>query len=173
MADVNSDGAADFLVVDAAGNILYRQGIPGQPGSFEPPVTINPGNPSLDIAWLSHTDTGPVLASVDASDNAISLYAYRDGGFVKFGSLTTGVLPAQVIVADLNHDGWSDLVVRNAGAGTLSVFYGSHFDKSSFVGPIDPRFEFPPRFAPPLTIQVGLGVSDVQAVDTTGSGPFG
>ena len=45
VADVNGDGTDDVLVVDGAGNILYRQGIPGQPGSFEPPVTVNPGYP--------------------------------------------------------------------------------------------------------------------------------
>ena len=43
VADVNGDGTDDVLVVDGAGNILYRQGIPGQPGTFEPPVTVNPG----------------------------------------------------------------------------------------------------------------------------------
>ena len=81
VADVNGDGTDDVLVVDGAGNILYRQGIPGQPGTFEPPVTVNPNDPSRDIAWLPNTDQGPVLASVDAHDNAISFYAYRDGGF--------------------------------------------------------------------------------------------
>ena len=45
VADVNGDGTDDVLVVDGAGNILYRQGIPGQPGTFEPPVTVNPGYP--------------------------------------------------------------------------------------------------------------------------------
>ena len=45
VADVNGDGTDDVLVVDGAGNILYRQGVPGQPGTFEPPVTINPGVP--------------------------------------------------------------------------------------------------------------------------------
>ena len=34
VADVNGDGTPDVLVVNSAGNILYRQGIPGQPGSF-------------------------------------------------------------------------------------------------------------------------------------------
>ena len=95
VADVKGDGTEDVLVVDGAGNILYRQGIPGQPGTFEPPVTVNPpGAPSRDIAWVPDTNQGPVLASVDAHDNAISLYAYRDGGFVKVGSLATGFLPA-------------------------------------------------------------------------------
>ena len=164
VADVNGDGTDDVLVVNGAGNILYRQGIPGQPGTFEPPVTVNPGTPSRDIAWVPDTNQGPVLASVDGHDNAISLYAYRDGGFVKVGSLATRFLPAQIIAADLNGDGRTDLVVRNAGDGTLSVFFAA----KTFTGPIYPQADFQ-TFLPPVTRPVGLGVSDVQAVDTTGT----
>ena len=164
VADLNGDGVPDLSIVDGAGNILYRQGIPGQPGTFEPPVMVNPGNPSRDIAWVPDTDQGPVLASVDAHDNKISLYAYRDGGLVLVGGWQTGNLPAQIIAADLNGDGLTDLVVRNAGDGTLSVFFGTEF-----VGPINPKF-VTPQFSPPVTIPVGLGVSDVEVVDTTGSG---
>ncbi len=169
VADVNGDGTKDVLVINGAGDILYRQGVPGQPGTFEPPVTVNAGAPSRDIAWVPNTGQVPVLASVDAHDNAVSLYAYRDGVFVQIGSLATGLLPAQIIAADLTGDGLTDLVVRNAGDGTLSVFFGTEFDRSTFVGPVDPQF-VPPQFLPPVTIPVGLGVSDVQVVDTTGSG---
>ena len=80
-------------------------GTPAKPGSFEPPVTVNPGNPSRDIAGVPDTDQGPVLASVDATDNAISLYGWRDGTFVRIGSLPTGSLPAQIVSADLLGDG--------------------------------------------------------------------
>ena len=172
VADVNGDGTDDVLVVDGAGEILYRQGIPGQPGSFEPPITVNPplpdgANPyaSRDIAWVPNTIAGPLLASVDAQDNALSLYAYRDGSFVRVGSLMTGQLPAQIIAADLNGTGWDDLVVRNAGDGTLSIFFANHL-----IGPVSP---FSPQiglqaFLPPVTLSVGLGDSDVQTVDTTG-----
>ena len=72
---------------------------------------------------MPDTLDGPLLASVDAQDDAVSLYAYRDGAFVLVGSLATGQLPAQIIAADLTGDGWDDLVVRNAGDGTLSVFH--------------------------------------------------
>ena len=176
VADVNGDGTDDVVVVDGVGDILYRQGIPGQPGTFEPPVTVNrplPGgsNPytSRDIAWLPNTDQGPVLASVDAKNNAISFYAYRDGSFVRLsGSLTTGQLPAQIIAADLNGNGQTDLVVRNAGDGTLTVYHPTTWSDIGFVGPVDPLSA--PTFLPPVTLPVGLGVSDVQAVDTTGSG---
>jgi hypothetical protein len=160
VADVNRDGTEDVLVVDGAGNILYRHGIPGQPGAFEPPVTVNPGFPSRDIAWVPDTRDGPVLASVDAHDDAVSLYAWREGGFVRVGSLATGRLPAQIIAADLNGNGWDDLVVRNAGDGTLTVFFNNGLG-SFWTG-----------FLPfsPVTLPVGLGASDLQAIDTAGDG---
>jgi hypothetical protein len=171
VADVNGDGTDDVLVVDGHGNILYRQGIPGQPGSFEPPVTINPNNPSRDIAWLPNTDQGPVLASVDPHDNAITFYAYRDGQLVRLnGSLTTGKLPAQIIAAQLNGDGLTDLVVRNAGDGSVSVYYATTLSAIGFIGPVSAFAA--PNFLGPTTFAVGIGVSDVKAVDTTGSGAF-
>ena len=126
VADVNGDGTDDVLVVDGAGDILYRQGIPGQPGTFEPPVTVNPGYPSRDIAWVPNTDQGPLLASVDAQDDAISFYAYRDG------ELRPGRVARHRPAPGADHrgrpqrHGLDDLVVRNAGDGTLSVFFGSH-----------------------------------------------
>jgi hypothetical protein len=177
VADVTRDGTKDILVVDGSGEILYRQGIPGQPGTFGPPVTVNPAladgsnpYPSRDIAWLPNTDQGPVLASVDAGDNGVTLYAYRDGSFVRLsGSLPTGELPAQIIAADLSGTGMTDLVVRNAGDGTLSVYFGTPFIPGSFSGPVEPELA-PPDFFPPMSLSVGIGVSDVQAVDTTGDG---
>jgi hypothetical protein len=172
VADVTGDGTDDVLVVDGSGNILFRQGIPDQPATFQPPITINPGFPSRDIAWLPDTDQGPVLASVDAHDNFVSFYAWRNGGFVRLqGSLATGQLPAQIIAADLDGTGMTDLVVRNAGDGTLSIYFGTAHILDSFSGPVVPGLA-PPDFLPRITLRVGLDVSDVEAVDTTGYGRF-
>src|SRR5262249_51953475 len=121
VVDVTGDGTDDVLVVDGAGNILYRQSIPGRPGSFEPPVIVNPGFPSRDIAWVPTTRYGPLLASVDARDDAVSLYAWRAGNFLLLDTLATGRFPAQILAADLTGNGVDDLVVRNASDGTLSV----------------------------------------------------
>jgi hypothetical protein len=170
VADLNGDGIEDALAIDAAGDILYRQGQARGSTSFAPPVTINPGLPSRDIALLPQADRGPLIASVDARDDRISFFAWDDGRFVRLeGSLATGQLPAQILSADLNGDGRADLVVRNAGDGTLSVFLGAAFNPSEFVGPYNPRF-LPPIFVAPIILATGPGVSDVEAVDTTGSG---
>ncbi len=170
VADVNGDGTDDVLVIDSAGDILYRLGIPGHPGTFEPPVTVNPGCPSRDIAWLPNTGQGQLLASVDARDDAVSFYAWRYGGFVRVGSLATGHLPAQIIAADLNDNGWDDLVVRNAGDGSLSIYFNASdatVPVAPFDGPLTPVQE---AFGFRVTLPAGPGVSDVQAVDTTGTG---
>ena len=164
VADVNGDGTDDVLVVDGGGNILYRQGIPGEPGTFEPPIIVNPGAPSRDIAWVPDTALGPLLASVDAHDDAVTLYAWRGGAFVPVGSLSTGPLPAQIIAEDLNGDGRDDLVVRNAGDGSLSVFFAT-----GISGPVVPSTSLVPFFSPAI-LAAGLGVSDVQAIATTRSG---
>ena len=162
VVDANGDGTDDVLVIGAGGDILYRQGIAGAPGSFLPPVTINPGFPSRDIAWVAETNQGPLLASVNAEGPAISLYAWRDGGFVRIGSLATGQLPTQISSADLNGDGLDDIVVQNAGDGTLSIFFAANLGGSA-----SPGTQLQPFF-PPAILSVGLGVSDVQAIDTTG-----
>src|SRR5262249_36930315 len=46
---------------------------------------------------------------------------------------------------------------------------GTRFDRMKFIGPVSPRY-LSPSFRPAVTLSVGLGVSDVQAVDTAGVG---
>ena len=160
MADLTGDGVDDVLVVNGAGDILWRKGRPQEPGTFDPPITINPGHPSRDIVAVD-TNQGPVLASVDATDNAVSLYAWRDGSFVLIGSLPTGSLPAQIATADLTGDGWDDLVVRNAGDGTLSVYFNTGSESGATGTALFPS---------PVTLPVGPGVSDVTLADVSGDG---
>ena len=51
VADVNGDRTNDVLVVDGAGYILYRQGIPGQPDSS------NSRPLECDSLWFAHFDS--------------------------------------------------------------------------------------------------------------------
>ena len=51
------------------------------------------------------TNHGPLIASVDADDNAISFFALRSTGFVMVATLATGPEPAQILSADLDGNG--------------------------------------------------------------------
>ena len=147
------DGSQDVFVVNQDGDILWRKGRPQTPGSYGPPITINPGDPSRDII-LVPTRQGPLLASVDLRDDLIALYAYRGSQFVRVGSLATGAIPAQVVAGDLNGDGNGDLVVRNAGDGTASIYLGD--GDGGFVRQAD--------------LPLGLGASDIALADLGGTG---
>jgi FG-GAP-like repeat len=153
VADLNGDGAPDVSVVDAAGDILFRAGRPGEPGSFAPPVTVNPRDPSRAIAFVS-TRFGPALASVDVNDDFISFFTLRSTGFVKVASMATGSQPAQILTADLGGTGVTDLIVRNAGDGTIWVFPG---DGNGW-------------FLSPRELPVGVGASDVEVADLAQDG---
>jgi hypothetical protein len=123
---------------------------------------INPGHPSRDIAAVD-TNQGPVLASVDATDDAVSFYVWRDGSFGLMGSLATGSLPAQIVTGNLTGDGLNDLVVRNAGDGTLSVSLNAGIASGPTAAP-------PLPFLPAMAVPVGLGVSDVTLAAVSGDG---
>jgi hypothetical protein len=118
-------GVTDLLSVDASGNILWRRGQRDAPGTFNPPLTINPGAPSRGIALVSdQRSKGRWIVSIDLLSDTLSVYSFQGGRFQRTGSLPTGKLPVQVLSADINGDGISDLVVPNAGDGTCSVYYG-------------------------------------------------
>ncbi len=159
VADLTGDGVPGVAVVDENGKILVRRGRRDQSGVLNPPLTANPGLPSRDIATV-FTNQGLLLASVDAFDDAISLFSFRDTGFVRIASLPTGVQPAQLLSADLDGNGRANLVVRNAGDGTLTLYLG------------DGNGWFLPRIDLPVVLGASdrTGVSDVTLADLEDNG---
>ena len=153
VANLDQDDAEDLMIVNQVGNILWRRGRIQQPGTFDPPITINPGVPSLGIAIIP-SNRGPLVASIDKGRNSVSIFADQAGRFVRIASLPTGTLPAQIGSADLNGDRCADLVVRNAGDGSVSPFLGDG------LGGFLKRPDVP----------IGLGASDIALADVDQSG---
>ncbi len=167
-ADLNGDGTPDVAIVNSAGNILVRDGKAGEPGSFDPPFIANLGNPSRGIAAIPFSQ-GVLLASVDVRGNAVTLYFFdkSKNNFEPVGSFATGNLPAQIVAGDLDGNGQIELVVRNAGDGTLSVFYPDLAAPAQLIGG---SLVSIPAYHAMLPILVGTGVADVSltADQTTG-----
>jgi hypothetical protein len=174
LADLDGDGTADVTLLDAAGRLLWRRGRPDIPGTYDPPVVLNPGTPARDFIVVA-TDRGPRIAAVDARGNAVSLYARRPrapfvgplasgfdpatyvpprGGFVREATLPAGAAPARIIAGDLDGDGRADLAVLNATDGSVSLLRGDGHG----------------GFTAATTLAVGLGASDLALAEVDGTG---
>jgi hypothetical protein len=157
-ADINGDGTLDTVIVNQAGSILFRAGLPQAPGTFAPPIVVNPGHPARE-ADIVTTSTGDLIASLDSTTKTVSLYRYNAGSFSLVGTLPVGALASRILAAHLTSNAAGpadDLVVLNAGDGTVTIFL------SNGSG----------GFLAPTTISVGLGGSDLAvALDPTSGAP--
>jgi hypothetical protein len=159
VADLNGDGTPDVAVINGAGEILVRYGRSDTPGTFDPPVVLNP-DPRFAVRELALVSTGhgPVLAALDVRDSALSFYARAsDGTFTRTpGPVVPAGLPVRLASGDLNGDGRDDLVV--AATGTNQVFVYLQKADGGF-GP-----------APDYQSGVGINPSAISLADVDGDG---
>lgn len=83
-------------------------------------------------------DHEPDLAFTNRDDDTVSIIYYDPGfetlldegfdpatdDFIDTETVTVGDQPVHINVFDVNGDGWTDLLVANAGDGTISIAYG-------------------------------------------------
>jgi FG-GAP-like repeat len=124
VGDVNGDGHADIITSnqdDGTVSVLLNDGTDNFPSRTDYPVGGMPadvvlgnfhGDSQVDIAVTNYLVIG---GSVSV------LLNNGDGTFAAATQYTTGSLAAGVAVNDYNGDGFPDMVVANAGSGTLSI----------------------------------------------------
>lgn len=156
----NLSGNLDTVVLAQNGQILFRQGLPEQPGVFAPPLVLNP-DPAMaarDLA-LVETDGGLLLAALSANSlpqpggslvarpPRVMFYQFRDGAFANLPELPlpADFLPASLASQDLNGDGLGDLVITAASSDQVLVSLQTA----------------PGIFAPATPYTVGVNPSDI------------
>jgi hypothetical protein len=174
--DLNGDGIPDTVILDDAGNILYRQGQPGTNHQFAPPIVLNPGRPARAIAVVK-IGTGWAIAAADTNPDAqlsspghliydISLYTMGPPlqtvnvppippvGVIRTTAFTTDLGPTSLAAADLTGNGSDDLVAASALGDSVTVALQTA----------------PGIFAAAAPLPVGVAPSDIALIDVNGDG---
>ena len=85
------------------------------------------GDGKLDLAVANYTNPKHCHVSV--------LLGNGDGTFQPPVQLRVGISPAQLVVADFNHDGKPDIATINGGSSTISILLNT----TQFPAPSHPR----------------------------------
>ena len=137
IADLDGDGRPDVIVAGGTVGVIsiYQNvGTNGvlNAGTFAAPVQISVGNngsaAGLAVADVNGDGKLDLIVS-DNINNQVAIFQNQSsGGLLTPGSfaapvyLATGTDPRQVVVRDLDGDGFPDIICVNVGAGTVSIF---------------------------------------------------
>jgi len=164
LADFNGDGIPDTVVLDRSGNILYREGLPGEADTFAPPVILNAGRPARAVTILQIGSQFAIAAadahydptrSTDQFLFTVSIYTISaDGDVSRTTAFSTTSLPTSLTAADLTGNGLDDLIAANALDNSVTI-----------------AFQTPTGgFSSPLTVPTGIAPSDITVGDVNGDG---
>jgi hypothetical protein len=156
VGDFDNDGRQDLVLANADTrdvSVALGRG----DGSFGPEVRFGVGVYPVSVAVADVNNDGrPDLAvanEYDSLSNGVSVLLGRgDGTFAPQVSYEAGARPRAIVVADLDGDGRSDLVVANLFSDTVSVLRGRG------DGTFDPQTMFAAGSYP-----LALGVGDFNA----------
>jgi hypothetical protein len=144
-ADLNGDGIIDLVVANQSGNNLTIFMGNGD-GTFTPasasPTTGNApsaiaigdfnADGNLDLAVTNSTDnTVSILLNQNCSSLPLALCAFAPAP----ASPAVGASPAAISTADMNADGFLDLVVANSTGNSVSVLLGNGMGAFTAVVP--------------------------------------
>jgi len=174
VGDLDGDGKPDLFVGNYnAGNVSVLRNV-GSNGiitsaSFAPPVTFATG--STPMAYLGDADGDGrldilVANNGNGSGNTISIFRnvstagdITTNSFAAAVNFVVGSGPIKIVTADIDGDGWPDVVVAN-GSGGISLLRNT-----SGPGEI-----LSTSFATAVAFATGSNVRDVVAADLDGDG---
>ena len=130
-ADFNLDGRTDVVVASQGSSSMLP--LLATAGGFTVMSALPTGPSPLGIAALDVNRDGRIDIAI-ASSTAKTVQSFIDnsaiaGATLTFSSSTTNTLPglgtSAMTTADINRDGFTDLIAASPGDGTINVYYGN------------------------------------------------
>ena len=155
-ADLNNDGATDIVITNAISNnltVLQNNNSPGAISFSSSTMTLIAGGESgIGLADLDADGKVDMVITNDGGGNTVSVYRNMStaGAAISFVSaassltLPTGIGPTAVNIADLDNDGYPDIITGNSGVNgtggdsSISIIRNTPLPKIGSVSPANP-----------------------------------
>jgi hypothetical protein len=170
---LNGDTALDLVVADASSrnNVVVLFQNAATPGTYAAPTLLDVGNLSTAVTVADVNGDGVadiVVANQDPGGNTgrVSIFygsTTTRGTFLPRVDVAAGTEPIAVKVADVNGDGFPDIIVANEGPGSLGM-------GTSGVTVLLQNPAAPGTFLPPTTYATARGTVSIALADVNNDG---
>ena len=132
VADFNNDDISDLVVINSGTrNIGIRLGLGNGSFEIEKTYTLNSNSflQHVNVADLNRDGQVDVVIADSNSDSIHLLLGNGDGTFENdlTYSMDRQSSPVWIVIANLNNDEWTDLVVANHGRNNIGILYGYNY----------------------------------------------
>ena len=134
VGDLNGDGLADLVIVDAKNNSINVM-LGNGDGTFQPYVAYMVGNVPYSAVVGDFDQDGNLDVAVGNSDDGTVgiLLGNGDGTLQPQVTYAVGTAPSTLAAGDFNGDGFLDLAVTNFGSNTVTILLGASNKSGNFT----------------------------------------